>query len=750
MAGSSNVRLPRVAAVWVAPSWLAVALSVLVVTSPAWAGDECQEIQLDGVAGGSGSSVVIRVVDASPGGGDPLVQPSDVITESCALLIAPGEPAAQFIRRVPGFWGNGNGGTPADDPDVNLCKRTCTAGKDGTTSCTVNKDCDNDPNDGLGICGLQPKKNKCSNLPENDTKPSCSIEAKVTQVKGKCLGGTNNGASCSTNSQCPGGECPGAGTLRSCDGAAPDETCTKKRTIKICCRALGCSGAKLAGEGVNIPITVQTKITPGTPDCSAGEWCPAEIPGDNIQALRFKADPIDGRPGPYTSQRECRSTLQTKAGALTQTVFDVLKACRQKVIAGTLPPGSCAAVSPTSDPGSAVAAAGTALATAIADGCALSGRSPSDFGYTACAAPCDAIELAVCSAGTVGAPCQRDRHCDTSPGVGNGVCGDWNTFKDCTVCSATAAGEAAIDAVYGSVGRSLTRTASAKSSSTAGAAATAAADGNVGRSLTLSASAKNCQNHIGDGIATLLAAELKDAASCQKSLDAFKIMLSDRTPKCKDADHKRKRAKARAAIAVDLASACTNAALGELDTCSSNRAGLLACAPRIVRHVVAAVGDTAAPDGRCGDGKQGIGETCDDGNTIDGDGCDSNCTFTACGNGVISTGEECDDGNTIAGDSCSPACLSEQQACSPQMCSNFDFDCSKLFPGDCVCLHAAGGGGSCVNNFNCATATTCDNSYESPCPDGKTCCPSGETCYLDTCCPTDKAGICGPQKCTAP
>jgi cysteine-rich repeat protein len=143
----------------------------------------------------------------------------------------------------------------------------------------------------------------------------------------------------------------------------------------------------------------------------------------------------------------------------------------------------------------------------------------------------------------------------------------------------------------------------------------------------------------------------------------------------------------------------------------------------------------------CGDGKRGFHETCDDSNAIDGDGCDSNCTLTACGNGIITSGEECDDGNTVDGDGCSSGCQSEPQPCAPQTCSNFSFDCSALFPGDCVCLGAAeGGGGSCVNNFNCATAQPCNTSLE---------CPPGETCYRDTCCAPPGAGVCGPQKCKA-
>lgn len=53
------------------------------------------------------------------------------------------------------------------------------------------------------------------------------------------------------------------------------------------------------------------------------------------------------------------------------------------------------------------------------------------------------------------------------------------------------------------------------------------------------------------------------------------------------------------------------------------------------------------------------GEQCDDGNSINGDGCDSNCTLTGCGNGIVSAGEQCDDGNQNSCDGCSSACQIE-------------------------------------------------------------------------------------------
>ena len=75
-------------------------------------------------------------------------------------------------------------------------------------------------------------------------------------------------------------------------------------------------------------------------------------------------------------------------------------------------------------------------------------------------------------------------------------------------------------------------------------------------------------------------------------------------------------------------------------------------------------GNTVSGDGcdsnctfpRCGNGVTAGTEQCDDGNAVDGDGCDSNCTHTACGNGVVTTGEECDDGNLVDGDGCDANC----------------------------------------------------------------------------------------------
>ncbi len=68
----------------------------------------------------------------------------------------------------------------------------------------------------------------------------------------------------------------------------------------------------------------------------------------------------------------------------------------------------------------------------------------------------------------------------------------------------------------------------------------------------------------------------------------------------------------------------------------------------------------------CGDGVRDPAEECDDGNTLDGDGCDSNCSVTGCGNGIRVGGEACD-GIDLGGQSCGSLGLSGSGlACTPQ------------------------------------------------------------------------------------
>jgi cysteine-rich repeat protein len=85
---------------------------------------------------------------------------------------------------------------------------------------------------------------------------------------------------------------------------------------------------------------------------------------------------------------------------------------------------------------------------------------------------------------------------------------------------------------------------------------------------------------------------------------------------------------------------------------------------------------------KCGDGHLTSTETCDDGNTADGDGCSADCKTVEsgyecrvpgkrctpkCGDGKLMGGEQCDDGNDKSGDGCSSTCQIEPGADCPDV-----------------------------------------------------------------------------------
>jgi cysteine-rich repeat protein len=65
-----------------------------------------------------------------------------------------------------------------------------------------------------------------------------------------------------------------------------------------------------------------------------------------------------------------------------------------------------------------------------------------------------------------------------------------------------------------------------------------------------------------------------------------------------------------------------------------------------------------ASDETCGNGVRDEDEGCDDGNVIDGDTCQAGCALPTCGDGILDDGEACDDGDANADDAaCLPTCV---------------------------------------------------------------------------------------------
>jgi MYXO-CTERM domain-containing protein len=95
-------------------------------------------------------------------------------------------------------------------------------------------------------------------------------------------------------------------------------------------------------------------------------------------------------------------------------------------------------------------------------------------------------------------------------------------------------------------------------------------------------------------------------------------------------------------------------------------------------------GQPSACAASCGDGLLAPDEACDDANTIDGDGCNAGCGLehgyacegapsvcaSACGDGLIADNESCDDGNDVDADGCSTCSVDPDHECAgePSVC----------------------------------------------------------------------------------
>jgi cysteine-rich repeat protein len=171
----------------------------------------------------------------------------------------------------------------------------------------------------------------------------------------------------------------------------------------------------------------------------------------------------------------------------------------------------------------------------------------------------------------------------------------------------------------------------------------------------------------------------------------------------------------------------------------------------------------------CGNGCLDYGEGCDDGDSENGDGCDSKCNeencwsctepaqfpvgplcigpsqcsevggkgCAVCGNSEVEVGEDCDDGNTAAGDCCSANCTFEANAAP---CTDGTF---------CNGIEKCDGEGSCVNQGDPADCSglsdqcavgVCDGELDHCVADGAS--KEGDACTDDSECTIEGSGTC--------
>ena len=97
-------------------------------------------------------------------------------------------------------------------------------------------------------------------------------------------------------------------------------------------------------------------------------------------------------------------------------------------------------------------------------------------------------------------------------------------------------------------------------------------------------------------------------------------------------------------------------------TCNAKNAGLryYNSSDASIRLCDGAVWRRFPADSLCGNKVVNTDEECDDGNTVNGDGCNASCRKNVCGDGVVHKGkEQCDENNQKDGDGCSKLCKSE-------------------------------------------------------------------------------------------
>jgi fibro-slime domain-containing protein len=146
------------------------------------------------------------------------------------------------------------------------------------------------------------------------------------------------------------------------------------------------------------------------------------------------------------------------------------------------------------------------------------------------------------------------------------------------------------------------------------------------------------------------------------------------------------------------------------------------------------VPDASQTDGpplpTCGNSVIDQGETCDDGDSAPGDGCDGTChkepnydcpevgkpcvSTIVCGDGKVQGNEQCDDGNTNGGDGCTPACVIQ----SGYNCPPTGGTCTIKPPPPCGnSVKDTGEGcddGNTMAGDGCSATCTIENGYMCP------------------------------------
>jgi cysteine-rich repeat protein len=655
-----------------ARSWL-VGLSVLLaLPSAAIAGKQhCRTIELTGAAGPASSDVVdVQVTDYL----------GNILDRSCKVTVQADECADALAERLISQWGNGSEDLSQVGCATDLGDRTCGKNLD------------------MDACILDPLD------------PTCTVFCKHKFKKGKVKGGNAAIDELAMLGQCPAappnGEKADRGEFKKfpkieiCCFEAADQGVLADPSSFVYTESTHCKGKPL-GKTLTSPQRIEISLFDriDRPNVIGdGIFFDPKLVDNSldvpvgVSSRQISLDPIGFIQRPGTNLLDCRADVMKGVDSLIRTTVGVLTRCHAAVMAGAST-ADCNTVNAQSDPVGRIAEGAQLLRTLAIENCegpdlASEGprTSPSVYGLRSCPAPCDSIDLGVCSFGLFGNSCVSDRDCDTSPGAADGKCGSWSDAADCSACLVENAVTTSVADLFGSPGPA------------AGTAPDAAA----------------CLNALGSSLEFLAKVNGTETLGCQKKADRAKVALPADAPYCKDADLRGSRNKAYAKTGAVAEKSCVGVDVASLSICggATSATDLQTCLRSNAMAINDSLARAALPEqiDLCGNDNVDPGEECDGIDGLCPGACLPDCTCpqsSNCGNAVAEPGEQCDDGNTNNNDGCTNGCnvaiCGDNIHCSSSNCGSGPGGGPEACDGtdDAACP------GACQSNCSCLPPPIC-------------------------------------------
>lgn len=220
---------------------------------------------------------------------------------------------------------------------------------------------------------------------------------------------------------------------------------------------------------------------------------------------------------------------------------------------------------------------------------------------------------------------------------------------------------------------------------------------------------RKCHGMLGTGRTMVIQSVLKSATKCQQRIDKRAQSFGPIDPSCLGSA-----GGAGGRASGKITRACNSFAGGDVGSCAS-LPGCLVTSTETTAQLIARL--TYGGPAVCGNGLQDPGESCDDGNTVENDGCTATCQTPTCGDlSVNAPNEECDDPNpAIGGDRPDQNCY----LCRLNVCGDGNVDSEE--PGIELC-----------DDGNTVAGDGCTNCA----PDARTCGPNGLAVTLALMLPT--------------